>query len=530
MLEGLVNKDRKGIFWPTGDEDTEGQVPEAAKTKGPSSEAPETSESVAPEASVGAGSELAAEASADLTDRKAAPEAVQLPPPVEPKPQASEPIKVPELKALKPSSPKPELSEFVIGAPIEKVEEDLSVRGNRGGESTSRAFSQSPSPDPDEEDSSPRQETALDRIKANPVLLVPFAIAAICCIWLLSMVLGGGSSGEAGVQNVPLEVSGFPKIETPEIKDEQWSRDDIKRKLLEAEHTSKRQAAKQAAEAERAAPRNKDEELEALRAEVAELRTLLASRCQVADLGTKEAGKQETKLPRKVASYQVAAPPPAVVQESETNPEPEPEPEATGRRIPKSAAYYKAGGTIEVAEGKKEPAKEGGLPVGTTIRAELHVGVRTDSGETVLAKVKSAIKLDGKVLLPAGAILKGAARGGKADRLFVQFNVANIKGSPDVAIQGYAMQKGKQGIKARLVSGGGGDDPSKGGAVGRGAAKTAGSLISLIPGANVAGELARNVADEGIQDARSAGRSSESRERVLEAPAGTAFEVIITGG
>lgn len=188
-----------------------------------------------------------------------------------------------------------------------------------------------------------------------------------------------------------------------------------------------------------------------------------------------------------------------------------------------TARYKKSGGPRFADEDEIKPATPK-LPLLTKMQARLSTGVSSATHGVALATLTESVKVDGKIVLPKGAVLKGKSANTN-ERIVIRFTTAQA-GNTSIDFVGVAHSLGDlhPGLKAkkRIIP----KEERGGNAVARGALTTAGRTAARI-GGGVAGELVGDVAREGIGEAR-----PDFQERapfVLTVPKGLQFTVVVTG-
>jgi hypothetical protein len=195
------------------------------------------------------------------------------------------------------------------------------------------------------------------------------------------------------------------------------------------------------------------------------------------------------------------------------------------------SSYYKPAKVQVVGESKT--AVDAGLDPGTIIRAKLRVGISTDYPQAVvLATVTQQVVVDKQVIIPVGSTLQGRLRGA-GQKLYLDFSSASLQGGKKIALVGYAVSGDLPGLPAKVVRKTNATDGEQrtSSALARGAMATAGGVVGRLAGTTVGHELARNVAQEGMHEVRQgySGAGAGLSSVTLEIPAGTEFELLITG-
>jgi hypothetical protein len=290
--------------------------------------------------------------------------------------------------------------------------------------------------------------------------------------------------------------SRMPALEMPEGREDPITRDELKRKMNDAERKARPKGP------EMTDSKMTDRQRRTMRKEGNAHRPIKRS------VKKRRGGGKRRKKNRQLEQVEIAA-----------SQEP--------RRPARKAGFYKAGVTISVDGGKKERKRGVEIPPGTSFRAALKVGVSTNfSGATVLAEVLEPVIAGGKVVVPKGSTLKGRIRG-SGDRIYLDFNKAVKPGGAKMSLRGYAVSGKLPGVPAKVRQGPGSKDSSRAGSVmANGSLRTAQGMVGTLSGGSVTGQLVRNVAGESLNEVR---QDVNTRvERTLELPAGTQFSVIVT--
>ena len=392
-------------------------------------------------------------------------------------------------------------------------------------------------PSLDEEDEEEEeQDTIFDKIRNKPALVIlPIVGLGMILYMVIHLVNVWSNVGEASKESQRPE---YPEIESPKVRKEPYSRDELNSLMRAAEKKVKADRSGTVA----TGTNDQEKVLTSKSAIDAEVERKLREKLAALRAGNKSRGRghAQERQPRPSksegrthsgtiekhgwdartagAAGRRGKPPPREEQAENT-----PATEPVAQRRARSADFYQAGVTIKSEGSKKSGKPTSSIPAGTTFGARLMVGVNSDfSSAIVLAKATQAVKVGGKVVIPRGSTLKGRMRSSEK-KIFLDFNQAILPSGGSVSFRGYAVKKKVPGIPARIIKTGG----SKSSAVGRGALKTASGVVGGITG-NIGAQLAGNVAAEGISDAQETTQGGYSRN-TLELKAGTKFQVVVTG-
>jgi len=449
---------------------------------------------------------------------------------------AENPVEKPAQKEEKAASKENETSE-----PVEKKEgckiddSEDGIPGEKGARPNSAR------PSLDEEDEEEEQDTIFDKIRNKPALVIlPIVGLGMILYMVIHLVNVWSNVGEASKESQRPE---YPEIESPKVRKEPYSRDELNSLMRAAEKKVKADRSGTVA----AGTNDQGKVLTSKSAIDAEVERKLREKLAALRAGNKSRGRGHAQEPRtqkagRRSGRAVVKQPPSEEQAEKPHPQnagaapfEEGAPkdmvgmhgtagaEPVAQRRARSADFYQAGVTIK-SEGSKKPGKTtSSIPAGTTFGARLMVGINSDfSSAIVLAKATQAVKVGGKVVIPRGSTLKGRMRSSEK-KIFLDFNQAILPSGGSVSFRGYAVKKKVPGIPAKIIKTGG----SKSSAVGRGALKTASGVVGGITG-NIGAQLAGNVAAEGISDAQETTQGGYSRN-TLELKAGTKFQVVVTG-
>lgn len=168
---------------------------------------------------------------------------------------------------------------------------------------------------------------------------------------------------------------------------------------------------------------------------------------------------------------------------------------------------------------KSEPLA---LPVGSKLKAHLVSGISSSKHATVVARLTADIVVNGTVVLAKGDVIKGRSSN-DSQRVFVDFR-QGIRGGRRIKFAGHAVTGTLPGLPAtkKVIP----KEERGTNVMARGALTTAGSVAARM-GGGVAGELAGDVAREGVTEARP--DFGERQPFVLTVPEGVRFTVIVTG-
>jgi len=382
-------------------------------------------------------------------------------------------------------------------------------------------------PSLDEEDEEEEeQDTIFDKIRNKPALVIlPIVGLGMILYMVIHLVNVWSNVGEASKESQRPE---YPEIESPKVRKEPYSRDELNSLMRAAEKKVKADRSGTVA----TGTNDQEKVLTSKSAIDAEVERKLREKLAALRAGNKSRGRGHAQEPHPHPQKAGAAErrgnagaagsrgkPPPREEQAENTPATEP----VAQRRARSADFYQAGVTIKSEGSKKSGKPTSSIPAGTTFGARLMVGINSDfSSATVLAKATQAVKVGGKVVIPRGSTLKGRMRSSEK-KIFLDFNQAILPSGGSVSFRGYAVKKMVPGIPARIIKTGG----SKSSAVGRGALKTASGVVGGITG-NIGAQLAGNVAAEGISDAQETTQGGYSRN-TLELKAGTKFQVVVTG-
>jgi hypothetical protein len=350
------------------------------------------------------------------------------------------------------------------------------------------------------------KEGIRDRIRGRPELLVPAGGVLVAVLLIGSAMCGSKSPDES--RKAGQDRPEFPRLETPEVRDKPFEREEVERLLLEAD---KKEAARK---------RN--------------ARAISANLVGVSDPERMERPKPLPPKAQDVPLF-VRPLPRYVHQEAPAEPAPTEAVQADSERIRERillAGYLKPG-TIKVEEGSDNP--KASIQAGATFKVKLQVGVNTTfHGTAVLARVVEPVRdSEGRSVLPASATLQGDFRG-SGDRVLLSFHTALV-GEKKIPIKAYAVQGGLPGLKAKVIK-------KKSAGSGRATKAVAGGGVGLLRAATslvggmaspAGAQIVDNMTRDGLQDLDREARGSESgnglENNALELPAGLVFEVVSAG-
>ena len=189
---------------------------------------------------------------------------------------------------------------------------------------------------------------------------------------------------------------------------------------------------------------------------------------------------------------------------------------------PNTGKYFAVGGLLDMHPTAKRSGKHRlALNLGTRIPAKLDVGISSAKHGTALASTLAQITtLDGMVI-PRGSIVSGRSSHGK-NRIFIQFKRIEIAGVT-YELTGAATKNTKLGVSAEVHESGLEDRAES-----SLASDALGTVKSVVAGAGGAvGRGIANLSDGAVKEAQREVRVD--RSVLLEVPAGTKFEIVITG-
>jgi len=353
-----------------------------------------------------------------------------------------------------------------------------------------------------------------ERVHERPaVMSLPFA-GAVILLYLVGSLVGGKAETQPTAALLKAEM---PSFETPKIRKEPYTLEEVQMALSEAESKQSPRPPDYAA-----GPKDKENQ---------QPRVVLIREKAEEKKPIKAAKRAKRRIRPKKPVAVVPDKPPELPEPEETRTvirrtsagivvEQVPVPH---RKETSSAAYGPAG--FAKREEKKQNEKTGSSPlsVGATMKAVLQVGISSAfRGAPVLARLTEPVRKDKAVLLPAGSTLTGNMSAGKK-RIFINFNKATTKTGESISFRGYAVSGKLPGIPAAVTET---EKPQDSSYMAKGALRTAQTAILGISG-SVAQDLVRNTASEGLEDAQRGVYKSSSR--ILELAAGTKFEVVVTG-
>ena len=350
-------------------------------------------------------------------------------------------------------------------------------------------------------------ERFLDRVRGRPEFLVPVGGVLLAAIMIGSAMCGSSSSNE--VKDRSTARAEFPQLESPEVRDKPFEKEEVERLLLDADR--KEAARKRNANA-----------LAASLAAVAKAEKIEPP--QPAPVAVQNAPLYIHHLPPYKRRAAPSAPPPPEVP-------PTPADKVEKERV--ILAGYLQPGTIKL-EGGAEVGQET-VPAGASFKVKLQVGVSTAfSGTAVLAKVVEPIRgSEGRILIPTGATLQGDFRGSD-ERVLLNFHTA-IVGGKKLPLKAYAVQNGLPGLRAKVVKKrrpepNQGTRVLAGGGVGllRAATTVVGGLTSPV-GAQLVDEMTSDGLNDLDREANERGTGFGLQNKVLELPAGLIFDVVTAG-
>ncbi len=311
------------------------------------------------------------------------------------------------------------------------------------------------------QESTESRETIIDRIKNKPAILTPIGISLLIFCYAFSFFFSDSETNTEQKSSNNAANAGFPTLEMPEGIGKQLTADDIKRSFYYAGQKRKK---------------GNPDFSNASHSTIQKPPLSVSTGQHTSTRKQSSTGKHKNNRGgRKTKRIKNA-------------------------KNHRGAGFYKSGVVMDSyttsdQQNSNTSTKGFNIVEGTIINVKLKIGVRTDYTKApAIARVQKAVKINRKVIVPKGSVLKGQFSCGD-NRVYINFSSIKINGQKH-EIDGYAVTKSVPGVPARLVSGSrrnGGQEAIK-----KGSLRTAGSITSLITGASVAGDLVRNVADEGI--------------------------------
>lgn len=364
---------------------------------------------------------------------------------------------------------------------------------------------------------------AVQRVKAQPLGAIFFAIPLLVVIYVISLLLSN-TSAPPKKQLIEPQV---PSFEQPPVEDKPVELDEVKHRINQS-----LRAVKQPKEL-------RDPDYSELQPKPPVPGGAGGAQPAGSNLGVtpsppplpSDAVAGQKKAPRKPkgSSVGAAAPAPAPAAEDEEDADRRRRLERLkkldasffqdGVRAPLPGGGASGGGS---AGADAPQARPGQVQPGTTVSARLEIGVSTESQVQVVAKLLAPVKdVAGAAVIPAGSTITGTSRAGQ-DRIYLDFNRATTPSGMKIYFKGYAITGRSPGIPAKIKGSG---DSKAGKNLKKATVETAKSVTDLIPGADLAGEFARNVARETVDDV--ADESAPKGEKTLELAAGIEFQVVV---